>query len=197
MRDAFRIDNGCRFLVLVIPNGCCDGRRRIVGGGLVTGGFRFVVVRGRVVFRIQFLHFGHADDGFRAGIEPQDIHMGEVNHIGITGGGIHEDGHVGKKCGDDQEAAFAVGGGREQHAFMDNRFGGGRLVRVLADINGTAVVGKLLVRGVVVYLGDIAVYHAGRTDTGHASGSQIDTLHTPSQGYLADSLTDKQLVGFV
>lgn len=123
--------------------------------------------------------------------------MGEVNHIGITGGGIHEDGHVGKKCGDDQEAAFAVGGGREQHAFMDNRFGGGRLVRVLADINGTAVVGKLLVRGVVVYLGDIAVYHAGRTDTGHASGSQIDTLHTPSQGYLADSLTDKQLVGFV
>lgn len=39
---------------------------------------------------------------------------------------------------------------------MDNRFGGGRLVRVLADINGTAVVGKLLVRGVVVYLGDIA-----------------------------------------
>ena len=35
------------------------------------------------------------------------------------------------------------------------------------------------------------------TDTGHASGSQIDTLHTPSQGYLADSLTDKQLVGFV
>ena len=80
---------------------------------------------------------------------------------------------------------------------MDNRFGGGRLVRVLADINGTAVVGKLLVRGVVVYLGDIAVYHAGRTDTGHASGSQIDTLHSPSQGYLADSLTDKQLVGFV
>lgn len=118
-----------------------------MGGGLVTGGFQFVVVRGRVVFRIQFLHFGHADDGFRAGIEPQDIHMGEVNHIGITGGGIHEDGHVGKKCGDDQEAAFAVGGGREQHAFMDNRFGGGRLVRVLADINGTAVVGKLLVRG--------------------------------------------------
>lgn len=45
MRDAFRIDNGCRFLVLVIPNGCCDGRRRIVGGGLVTGGFQFVVVR--------------------------------------------------------------------------------------------------------------------------------------------------------
>ena len=96
-----------------------------------------------------------------------------------------------------EDEAAAVGGGREQHAFMDNRFGGGRLVRVLADINGTAVVGKLLVRGVVVYLGDIAVYHAGRTDTGHASGSQIDTLHTPSQGYLADSLTDKQLVGFV
>jgi hypothetical protein len=30
-----------------------------------------------------------------------------------------------------------------------------------------------------------------------AEPSQIDTLHTPSQGYLADSLTDKQLVGFV
>ena len=123
--------------------------------------------------------------------------MGEVNHIGIAGGGIHEDGHVGKECRYDQEAAFAVGGGREQHAFMDDWFGGGRLVRVLADINGTAVVGKLLVRGVIVYLSDIAVYHAGRPDTGHASGSQIDTLHTPPQGYLADSLTDKQLIRLI
>ena len=197
MRDAFRIDNACRFLILVIPDGCCDGSRRIAGGCLVAGGFQFIVVRGGIVSRIQLLHFSHADDGFRAGIKPQDIHMGEVNHIGIAGGGIHEDGHIGKECGYDQEAAFAVGGGREQHAFMDDRFGGGRLVRVLADIDGTAVVGKLLVRGVVVYLGDITVYHAGRTDTGHASGSQADSFHTTAEGYLADSLTDKQLVGFI
>jgi hypothetical protein len=59
MRDAFRIDNGCRFLVLVIPNGCCDGRRRIVGGGLVTGGFQFVVVRGRVVIRSSSVQLTH------------------------------------------------------------------------------------------------------------------------------------------
>ena len=80
---------------------------------------------------------------------------------------------------------------------MDDRFGGGRLVRVLADIDGTAVVGKFLVRGVIVYLGDIAVYHAGRTDAGHAPGSQVDPFHTTAQGYLADGLADKQLVGFV
>ena len=47
--------------------------------------------------------------------------------------------------------------------------------QVLADINGTAVVGKLLVRGVVVYLGDIAVYHAGRTDTDR-TGTEYDNL---------------------
>ena len=77
---------------------------------------------------------------------------------------------------------------------MDDKFGGGRLVRVLADIDGATVVGKLLVRRVIVYLGDIAVYHAGRTDTGHTTRSQTDTFHATAESYFTNSLADKQLI---
>ena len=113
MRDAFRIDNACRFLVFIIPDSCCDGGRCIAGGGLVAGRIQFVVIRRGIAIRIQILHFSHTDDGCRAGIEPQDVHMGEIHHIGITGGSIHEDGHIGKECRYDQEAAFTVGCSRK------------------------------------------------------------------------------------
>lgn len=47
---------------------------------------------------------------------------------------------------------------------------------------------------VIVYLGDIAVYHAGRTDTGHTTRSQTDTFHATAESYFTDSLADKQLI---
>ncbi|MCS3266661.1 hypothetical protein NXX78_10385 [Bacteroides fragilis] len=45
-----------------------------------------------------------------------------------------------------------------------------------------------------MYLGDIAVYHAGRTDTGHTTRSQTDTFHATAESYFTNSLADKQLI---
>ena len=47
---------------------------------------------------------------------------------------------------------------------MDDRFRRGCLVRVLTDINGTAILGKFLVRRVIMYFGDISMYHTGRAN---------------------------------
>ena len=80
---------------------------------------------------------------------------------------------------------------------MDDGFRRGCLVRVLADINGTAILGKFLVRRVIMYFGDISMYHTGRANARHTSRSQTDTFHATAESYFTDSLTNKQLIRLI
>ena len=123
--------------------------------------------------------------------------MREIHHVGITGGGIHEYGDIGKERRDYEESTFVTRCSGKQYTLMDDRLGRCGLIRILSYVNGTGVFRILVVRRVVMYFGYITVDHTSRPDSRHATRCQIDTLHTAPKSYFADSFSDKKLVGFI
>lgn len=102
--------------------------------------------------------------------------MGVIDDIGMAGGGVHYDGHLRKKGRYDEKTALVVPGGSQQHAFVDDTARRSSFVRIFAHVHRAAVVGELFITGVVMYLGDITVNHAGGTHAAHAARSHLDTL---------------------
>ena len=123
--------------------------------------------------------------------------MREIHHVGITGGGIHEYGDVGKECGDNKESALVARGGGKQYPLMNDRLGGCGLIRILSYVNGAGVFRILTVGRIIMYFDHIAVDHTSCPDSRHAARSQINAFHTAPKGYLADRFTDEKLVGFI
>lgn len=114
--------------------------------------------------------------------------MGVIDDIGMAGGGVHYDGHLRKKGRYDEKTALVVPGGSQQHAFVDDTARRSSFVRIFAHVHRAAVVGELFTTGVVMYLGDITVNHAGGTHAAHAARSHLDTLNTAPQCDFADCL---------
>ena len=114
--------------------------------------------------------------------------MGVIDDIGMAGGGVQHDGHLRKKGRHDEKTALVVPGGSQQHTFVDDTARRGRLVGIFTHVHRTAVVVELFIAGIVMYLGDIAVNHAGGTHTAHAARSHLDTLDTAPQCDFADRL---------
>ena len=114
--------------------------------------------------------------------------MRVVDDIGMAGGGVQNNGHLRKKGRHDEKSALVVPRGSQQDAFVDNPACRSGLVGIFAHIHRPTVVGELLVAGVVVYLGDIAVHHACGTHTAHAARSHLDTFNAAPQRDFADRL---------
>ena len=156
--------------------------------GFVSGRFQFVVVGRRVVVGVENLGFRHADADLGMRLHADGLGMGVIDDIGMAGGGVQYDGYLRKKGRHDEKTTLVVPGGSQQHAFVDDTACRCGFVGIFAHVHRAAVVDKLFIAGVIMYLGDITVNHAGGTHTAHTARSHLDTLDTASQCDFADRL---------